>query len=238
MRMKHKASRQSGNILIYILGAIFLLGILIVITKGNYQPGTGIDAEAVVIKVSEVRRYASELERGVQFVMQNGISETDIRFAHPNAASAYGTYGTNPKAEIFHPQGGGVEWKDPPSGVQVSAKPWYFIGANAAKGSGSTCNQSSCSDLIAFLPDVTQAFCIQVNNSTGVQNPSNIPPKEAGSAVVESTQFAGTFTYAQTLDTTGEYITSKKEGCFEGNGASATLGLAGHYYYYKILSSR
>lgn len=230
---------ESGNMLVYILGAILLLGILIVASKGNYQPGAGIDQEGLTLKVSQVRRYAAELERGVQFAMQNGISETELRFSHPNALSTYGTYGTNPKAEIFNPAGGGVEWRDPPTGIQVTSSPWTFIGRNQVSGVGSTCtgaDKNPCVDLVAFLSDVTQSFCIALNNSAGVTNPSGIPPKET-SNINTASAFSGTFSYQTGMNTSGGHTSSKPEACIEAtnvNGAAA----GGKYYYYKVLLAR
>lgn len=229
---------QSGNILVYILGAIVLLGLLIVITKGNYQPGTGIDEEASVIKVTQVRRYSSELERGIAYAMQNGATETELRFAHDKAAAGYGTYGTNPEAEIFHPRGGGVEWRDPPAGIQTAVTPWVFTAANTVKQVGSQCADAACTDLVAILPNVTRTACIQFNKSIGTPNPNDAPPKETGTIRL-NTLFAGSYTYNQNIDVTGEYLTRQPEGCFEGSHASdPNLGLTGRYYYYKVLLAR
>jgi hypothetical protein len=238
MAKTRRQSSQSGNILIYILGAIVLFGLVTVILRSNYQPGTGIDDESTMMKVSQVRRYAAELERGVAYAMNNGASETELRFAHSKALAAYGTYGTTPTAEIFHPSGGGVEWRDPPSGIQTLAAPWVFTAANTVKQVGSQCTDATCTDLVAILPNVTKAACIQFNLSIGTPNPNGAPPKETGTFRL-NTLFNGSYTYNQNIDVTGEHLTRQPEGCFEGAHASdANLGLTGRYFYYKTLLVR
>mgnify|MGYP000326001555 CR=1 FL=1 len=59
--MTYARPAESGNMLIYILGAIFLMGLLIVIVKGSFQPGTGIDAEKAQIMANQIRAYGAEL---------------------------------------------------------------------------------------------------------------------------------------------------------------------------------
>lgn len=224
---------QSGNMLVYILGAIFLMGILLVALRSGYQPGAGIDAESAMLKAAQIQKYASELERGVGFIMNNGRSETDVRFAHASAAGGYGTPGDTPVRQVFEPNGGGVEWQAPPSGSQTVTTAWVFSGANAAAGVGSTCAAASCSDLIAILPNVTKEICITLNNNAGVTNPSTSPPVETGN-VNSSTLFSGTFTYAQDIAVTGGHTFAKKEGCYEGGGTPA----AGTFHYYRVLMAR
>ena len=98
-------NRQSGNILIYILGAILLLGLLIMLVKGSFQEGTGVDSEKVVLKAQQVQACAGELERGVAYVLRNGVSETDIKFAVPDSFPAIPVYGTYTDSEnmVFAP---------------------------------------------------------------------------------------------------------------------------------------
>jgi hypothetical protein len=238
---KHRRKKQSGNIFIYILGAIFLMGILIVVVKGTFQPGTGIDAEKAQLMASQIRAYGSELERAVNLVISNGFSESDIRFSN-SADSAYGalTPATTYIAErqVFHAKGGGAEFKSAPSGSQVIAAPWVFTGSNLVEGVGKSCTTTQCTELIAVLPDVTKAVCIQINNTVGITNPSGNPPREASNFNYINSKFAGNYAYQTYLETTGDYTKYKLEGCFEGNSASPDTGQIGHYYYYKALLVR
>lgn len=232
----HKSS--SGNMLVYIIGAIFLMGLLIVMLKGSFQEGIGIDAEKSALAAGEVMRQGSELERAVRYITGNGFSETDIRFAHPTglaAYSAYGLIGTTPAQQVFSPQGGGATWRNPPAGSQSADTPWVFTANNAASMVGTTCTMAACSDLMVVLPNVTKSVCIQINRAKGITNPAGEPPREVDGMDLATLFTGGSFTYGATLDTTGGYTASQTEGCFEGNGGSTSTG---QYYYYRVLLVR
>ena len=82
---------QSGNILFIILLAVVLTGVLTAAIQSTSRPdGASIDPEQLAIRASEVQRYASELERAVNYILQDGKSESDIRFAHYDAHADYG----------------------------------------------------------------------------------------------------------------------------------------------------
>jgi hypothetical protein len=225
--MEHSSRRNSGNILIYILGAIFLMGLLVVLMKGSFQEGTGIDPEKVMMQVGEVQRYGSELERGVRYILQEGSSESQLRFAHPNSTS-YGNITVSPTQQLFSRTGGGVEWRDPPQGSQVVFEDWIFSAANTVPLIGSTCTTSSCSDLVVLLPNVTQAFCTQINRTKNIITTGGVPPEDTDS--FNKTYFTGgAFTYSASINTSGDEIDGKAEGCVEDGG---------EFYYYRVLLPR
>lgn len=164
------SNNESGNILIMILIAIALIGILTAAIQSSSRPeGASIDKEALIIRTTEVQRYASELERAVNYIMQNGKSESDIRFAHPNFThSDYGDLGADadPSDQVFHVSGGGAEHRDPPEGINDGSE-WEFYGGTHIPGMGSDQAGFERADLIAVLPNVTQAFCDRINELNG-----------------------------------------------------------------------
>lgn len=165
MPRRGRTRREDGNILFMVLIAIVLIGALTVAIQFSSRPeGANIDNETLVIRASEVQRYASELERAVLFIMQSGKSESDIRFAHPDAPSAYGDLSADPDPsdQVFDRNGGGAAYRDPPEDVQVTAAPWEFYGGTALPGVG-----SGRAELIAVLPNVTQQFCDRINQLNG-----------------------------------------------------------------------
>lgn len=220
-------NNQSGNILIYILGAIFLIGTLTIMVKGSSTPGAGIDEETLMIRASEVQDYGRELESAVSYVFQNGHSEADIRFAHPTAASAYGTITDIPTRQIFHVDGGGATYRTPPTSIQSTPTNWIFNAANNIPQVGSDDN-----DLLAILPNVTEAFCILINEISDINNPSDAPPADPNNFDV-TTIFDGSFTGANDIGT-AVLNGAKMEGCLEGGGTPA----ADTYHYYRVLLPR
>lgn len=234
----HPNTKRSGNMLVYIIGAIFLMGILVVLLKGSFQEGTGIDPEKNAMRAGQLMRIGSELERAVRYIINNDYSESDIRFAHPTGAAAYSTYGlvsSIPARQVFSPQGGGAVWRNPPAGIQSAAANWVFSGNNAAEQIGSTCATAACSDLMVVLPNVTKDVCIQINRAKGINNPAGNPPIEVDGINLSVLFTGGVFAYSATLNTTGAYTSAQPEGCFEGNGGNTTVG---NYYYYRVLLAR
>jgi hypothetical protein len=224
-------ANQSGNIVVYVLGAILLMGLLIVMVRGANTPGTNIDAEQVMIKVSEVQQYSAELERAVQFIMQNGYSETDIRFAHPDADNAYGDIDDDHGRQVFHRMGGGATFRAPPSGIQTTPTPWVFTAANRVNRIGIH-NEK---DLVAILPNLTRGACMDVNRRLNIDNPSDDPPLDGDYFTINSL-FAGSFGGSSALLSGGsDWIHT--EGCLGATSNGGGMD-AGSYHYYRVLLVR
>ncbi|MCF8495454.1 MAG: hypothetical protein K9G62_02170 [Alphaproteobacteria bacterium] len=147
-----------------ILIAIVLIGVLTAAIQYSSRPeGSNIDKETLVIRATEVQRMASELERAILFILQNGKSESDIRFAHPEAPADYGDLSadSDPSDQIFDRTGGGAEYRAPPPDVN-DGSPWEFYGGTHVPGVG-----SDQADLVAVLPNVTPQFCDKINELNG-----------------------------------------------------------------------
>ena len=229
----HSKPHEAGNILIYILGAIFLLGILVVMVRGSSTPGSNIDREALMIRVSEVQQYGQELERAVAYILQNDHSEADIRFAHPDADPAYGVITDTPARQVFAVEGGGARYREPPENIQVTVTDWIFTAENAVGNIGSgSCATDSCADLIALLMNVRQDFCIELNNQSGMDNPANVPPQDQAD-ISYSTLFTGTYTNNNSIDDAA-VVLNNQEGCVEGDNDPAN----NTYHYYRVLLAR
>ena len=156
---------ERGNVLFMILIAVALIGLLTAaISQTNRPDGANIDKETLVLRVSEVQRYASELERAITFIQQNGISESDIRFAHYNAHADYGDLSVDPDKtdQVFDREGGGANYRDAPNGINDGSS-WEFYGGTHIPGMG----RSDRAELVAVLPHVTQAFCDKINDVNG-----------------------------------------------------------------------
>jgi hypothetical protein len=134
--IKHTARRaERGNMLFMILIAVVLIGLLTAaIMSTSTTDGANIDNETLVIRASEVQRTASEFERAVLFIISNRKSEADIRFAHPANHTDYGDLAadTDPSDQVFHANGGGAAYREPPPDIQTAAGgKWEFYGGTA-----------------------------------------------------------------------------------------------------------
>lgn len=162
--MNTPRAAERGNVLFIILLAVVLIGLLTAAIQSTGRPeGANIDKETLVIRASEVQQYAGELERAVHFVMEKGKSETDLRFAHPDASADYGDLSADadPSDQIFSTSGGAATYRPPPAGINDGSA-WEFYGGTAIPGVG-----TGAADLIAVLPNVTAAFCEKINTLDG-----------------------------------------------------------------------
>ncbi len=241
-----KRSSENGNVLFIILMAVVLLGLLTAVIQMTNRPeGSNIDSETLVIRASEVQRYASELERAVTFIMQNGKSEADIRFAHPDAHSDYGDLSADvdPSDQVFHVAGGGAEYRDAPDDINDGSA-WEFYAGTHIPGMGT----ASRTELIAVLPNVSQAFCDKINAINGQTG----PPADTGAGAASGADpgaclavgALGRFDDAQQFYTT---INTTDETTFEQDSNTAAarpapqacvvcaIGPANHFYHVLLV---
>lgn len=162
-KQSKNCQHENGNVLLIILLAVMLIGALTAAMQSTSQQSAHIDKETLILRISEVQRYASELERGVAFIMQNGHSESDIRFAHPNAHSDYGDISadSDKSDQIFDRIGGAANYRTPPKNINDGSA-WEFYGHTALPYVG-----SDAAELIVVLPNVTQDFCKKINATIG-----------------------------------------------------------------------
>lgn len=227
---------QSGNIIFFILLAIFLIGLVTAALRSTGIESSGIDREDLTIKAAQIRQDAAEIEHAVNLVMQNGISENDISFASPDAPSDYGTPGSNPKAEIFSTGGGAARYRPAPAGINDGSG-WEFYGTTALPDIG-----SDKPDLVAVLPNVTEDFCKQINDAVGQTRP--VPPApiaepvddggcvNAGAALRFSSAVHFPTSGINTMDESTFTAKPAGEACVQCSAGATT------YNYYHVLMAR
>lgn len=222
---------ENGNILVYVLIGIVLIGLLTAAIRNVGGFKDNIDTEDMVLKAGEIQRYGAELARGVNILLERNISESDIRFAHPDAAAEYGTITTNPENQVFSTDGGQATYRTPPVGVNDGSL-WEFFGTSDIPQVG-----SNKAELIAVLPNVTQAFCetmnIQLGFTAGTQPTDDAvgsPPCVKGAG---TNRFAGSFDDASpnTLDDTTFSKLPSYQACVQCSSDSS-------YNYYYVLMAR
>ncbi|MCB1551938.1 MAG: hypothetical protein KDJ26_08075 [Alphaproteobacteria bacterium] len=152
---------ESGNIIVYVLIGIVLVGLLTAAIRNVGGGKDNIDTEDLILKSGQIQRYAAELARGVSILLEKHVSEADIRFAHPDAAANYGLITNNPENQVFDVDGGRARYLLAPDGVNDGSA-WEFFGTSAIPQVG-----SDKADLIAVLPNVTLEFCNTINLQLG-----------------------------------------------------------------------
>ncbi len=226
---KTRKYSESGNVLVIILLAIVLIGALTAALQGTSQQNAHIDNETLILHISEIQRDAAEMARGIRFVMQNGLSENDIRFAHPDAHSDYGDLAadTDKSDQLFSREGGGTQYKSPPPDINDGSA-WEFYGHTALPQVG-----SDAAELIAVLPNVTQSFCTKINNIVGY---NTTQPQDSATCIHggAATRFDSATQFDSSPNTVTEATFSFKpstQGCVECTSDSS-------YHYFYVLMAR
>ena len=237
------SSRESGNMVFMILIAVVLIGLLTaVIMQSGDSDSSDIDDETLVIRASEAQRSASEFERAVLFIISDGLSEVDVRFAHPAADADYGDLSTavtleDQRPQIFHPKGGGANYPEAPAGINDGSA-WEFYGSTAVPGAG-----SNRADLVAVLPKVTLQFCERINSLSGQPL---APPLDTGAGATDCVysgatgRFNGTQQFSAVPNTMDETTFTQ-----DTNTSAARTALqacvkcdSGDYHFYHVLLAR
>lgn len=231
---------ERGNMLFIILIAIVLIGLLTAAVQysGSSQ-NSSIDNETLLLTTGEVQRDASELERAVMFIRENGTSESDIRFAAPEMPSAYGTQDASPDNntnQVFHARGGAAKYRAVPESILATAgKTWEFYGGTAIPQVG-----SNRADLVAVIPDVTQQFCEKINQLNGLSGQPVDDGTGTGECIEQGTTAAfgsgssPVITFAASPNTMDDTTFSKKPVL----QACVKCELDDKYYFYHVLMAR
>lgn len=230
---------ESGNIIFFILLGVVLIGLVTAAIRSGSDHGANIDREDILLKATQVREYASELERAVVFVLRNDFSELDIRFAHPDAHPDYGDLAadTTPENQVFHRNGGAANYRLPPPGIQfTSGGSWEFYGNSHLPEVGTT----GRGDLIAVLPNVTQAFCDKINDINGhtvqPEDTSGTAPPDTSCIYAATTDRFDGGTQFSDPSTNNDFsnftVTPAMQGCVRCTAGTGTL------HFYHVLHAR
>ncbi len=227
-----ESGAESGNVIFFVLLAVALIGLVTAAIRSGGE-GANIDRETTIIRVSEVRQYASELERGIAFIMREGHSESSIRFDHPLVTAGYGTDITLSSAtQLFNEIGGGVTYRLPPGDISSAAQ-WEFYGHTHLPDVG-----TDAPELVAVLPDITSDdFCERVNDMNGLDLAAPGPPEDTtGECINAGAAFrftsANQFTTGAGIDTVDEAsftVTPAMQGCVDCGGS---------LHFYHVLMAR
>lgn len=166
---------QRGNAMIYILIAIALIGFLTVtLNNQNEQADSqNIDDELAELYALELIEYAATAKSVIDQMEITGTNFNDFDFVNPTSATLFNTAPHIHK--IFHPQGGGLTYKDTttfPSGTFLSTAGWQFADTTDIEWTATTAN-----DLIFTALDINQTVCEGINEK--ITGSSSIPPSTA-----------------------------------------------------------
>lgn len=230
-RYSRTRANERGNVLIYILIAVALLGALSFAVaqsgRGNVQQ---LSAERARLYAAGIVEYADNLSKTVSQLQLRGCAEDELNFA--NTIVAGYTNGSAPSdgfCDIFSPSGGGLSWqKIAPEVVDTTnnyLSDYLIFATNQVSGT-----KSNEGDLI-FLAEVNESVCTAINELINV-SPADPPATDANGFNL-NTGFKFSGSYSSTAGITA--YSSENAACFYSAAGTNTTD---RYYFYKILISR
>lgn len=155
-------SESSGNALIYVLIAIILLGALTfaISRSSDSNPQGEISEAAAKAAATSILAYEAQAKSAVNQMIMNGTKVDEINFDFPSAAT-FNSGDTTKK--LFHPDGGGLQYKALPSTADnktnTSPPSGFYIG----KYNNYSWTTSGAQDVIFSAYNLKQEVCIELN---------------------------------------------------------------------------
>lgn len=241
---------ERGNVLFLILIAVALFAALsYAVTQSSRSGGGDAAGETNLVNSSTLTQYPAGLRTAiVRMIVSNGVTVDTLAF---DTASDFGAL-SDPTRAVFHPSGGGATYAQSPADTMSlggAAGTWYFnanfdiprLGTDGAGGN----------ELLAFLPGVSRALCLRLNEeygvSTGTQaaSPNNgVPLVVLTDANVLDNQVEGDAfpdTNQEDINNATNDTRAQPFGCvfdatLDPDGAGSAG--AGAYIYYHVLIER
>ena len=163
---------ESGNAMIYILIALALIAALtLALTRQNEQSDAlGINDEKAAFFSTQLISYATTAQDSINKMLMSGSQVTDLDYVLPSASS----FNTAPNIyKVFHPQGGGLVYKEanPDIFTGSSSDPapgWYIGRFNNVEWTPTTAN-----DIILTAHQISKPVCENLNKK--ITGSSTIP---------------------------------------------------------------
>lgn len=230
MRQNSGGNRQSGNIFFIILIAVMLFAALsFTFSRGIQQGGENVSRRQAELIAGDILNYAQRVERGVQRILSNRISENALSFEN-NFVAGYAHGGcTEDACRVFAPSGGGVAWQDAPTNAN-NGEPYVFVTNRVGSDDGTTRQIGTAErDLVILLP-VKPSICAEIN-----QKANGLETWESSGSPNISVLFTGSFTTALgTRIANGNSTEQPRTGCF-CDGSSPCTDVMPHFFYSVIL---
>ncbi len=238
-------NQERGSIFFYLLLAVALFSAINFVMSNIGKTGGGqqFTEERNRMMASEIVTQGNQLAEAVAKLRLRGIPASQISFVHKDENAVPGTIYTNAncttdKCQVFALNGGGLEPLKPVPNTN-NGEMLVYTGTLRLDTAGNTAN-----DLIAIMPNVSEAVCTEINRLTG----SPIPLTSQTLPLTTKTLTADMYQGTLGTGTGTNHIGVNRAGCLRiaslsGTGivnrltAAVTLP-ADTYNYYVLLHQR
>lgn len=147
---------NKGSAVFYVFLAIVLFAALgFAISKSGRAPAIDYSEQEAEIEFQDFISYANTLEQAVQGLLAQGVTVAQLDFTAPGA----GGFSTGPyNKKIFHPQGGGVEYRTQTVGGYA---PYAYNKGSALAHLGTPLANGGAE--VMFVAQVTLDMCRKLN---------------------------------------------------------------------------
>lgn len=239
------AEARSGNVLIFILLAIFLLGALTIFLSrsGDQSNETG-DQERASIFASDMLKFTGGVQSAVGGLLAQGCSENTLNFHHDRNPTEH--INTNAPADhscdVFHGRGGGISY-EPVQDSWISTRndetrSWHFTSSRCVYGvgtGGDSCGNANL-ELRMAVTGLSLAVCNEINRRMGVAQVSGGPPSDQDDLVPFTGEYAAAGGAA--INTLGDSGTSSGLPLQRQRTACLRNSNGGQYIFYSVILAR
>ncbi len=164
-----KRRNEAGNVLFLILIAVALFAALsYAVTQSSRSGAGGTDGESALVNSATVTQYPASVRTAIVRMIINGTTIDQMNFDPPSQFSS--TCDAAPAACVFHTSGGGATRVTAPPDVMASATQgqWIFAANYQINQIGTSGAAATNTDVIAFLPGISQGICSRLNEELGI----------------------------------------------------------------------
>lgn len=241
--IENKRSGERGNVLFLILIAVALFAALSYAVTQSTRSGSGdASGETALISSAQLTQYPAGVRTSIVRMVIAGTDVNELKFNPPSDFDSL-TTDDERRSAVFHPQGGGAVFTNAPVDMMATSGPnpagnWYFNMDNQIQDIGLTNIASSeGSDVIAYLPGVTQTVCRKMNEELGLGSqiptgPTYTPsgPQESpGATNFMNGDYSAPEPALNVIGQGGDELTGQPFACYENGGV---------YVYYHVLVER
>lgn len=230
--IRGKSNSEAGNAFLYILIAVVLFGALMFTLSRSEEQNDGnsdLTEGRTAVSANEIMAYAATVTNAITQMQNTGTQNDQIDFMLPSDSD----FNTAPTLQkLFHPDGGGLNYKALPSnavgaaGTLIPAAGYYVGRFNNIEWTPTTQN-----DILFVAYNISQNVCAEIDRK--LRGTTTIPTFPSGNAkqyFIDGTIFSGSNQNLMTADCAA---------CDEipAQCVSFVNGATTHYLFYNIIES-